>query len=344
MKNLPSNLHILISRTDNIGDVILTLPIAYALKQHFPHCSITFLARDYVKAIVDACPAIDTFLSWDELQKQSSEAAIQAIKNSQINVAIHVFPRKEIAALMVKAHIPWRIGTYHRWYHYFYCNRLVRLNRKNSQLHEAQLNLKLLKPLGIVEAYPLETLKQLIKLSPKAIPLPEKIHNMIDPKRFNLIIHPFSNNNSKEWPLDYYETLITSLPVNQFNIFVTGSEDEKKLLTSLSHKNASAHIVCGELSLNELIELMRQCNGLLAGSTGPLHMAAALGLSTLGLYPPPQTMNPARWAPIGPHAQFLVTDSSCVQYCRQPEGRTCACMKMLSVEQVKTVLLSWITS
>jgi hypothetical protein len=58
---------------------------------------------------------------------------------------VHVFPRPQIAR--AARHIPIRIGTYSRGYHWWTCNRLVRLHRKNSSLHEIELNLALLQPL-----------------------------------------------------------------------------------------------------------------------------------------------------------------------------------------------------
>jgi len=46
---------IIISRTDNLGDVILTLPMAGILKQRFPDSTIIFLGKKYTKPLVDAC-------------------------------------------------------------------------------------------------------------------------------------------------------------------------------------------------------------------------------------------------------------------------------------------------
>ncbi|MDF3054683.1 MAG: lipopolysaccharide heptosyltransferase family protein, partial [Gammaproteobacteria bacterium] len=246
-----------------------------------------------------------------------------------------------IARLIFRANIPFRMGTSHRWYHYLYCNQRIKLNRKNATLHEAQLNLVLLTPLRITTQYSVPQLKQLIKLSLKPTPLPERVEKLLDPQRFNLIIHALSNNNGREWPLSYYQRLISELPVERFNIFITGAPNEMAQLKPLANKCPYSHNICGQLSLNELIAFMQHCDGLLAGSTGPLHIASALGIKTLGLYPPSQTMNPTRWAPIGQQANYLVAKSGCVKKCLYPEDRTCACMKVLTVDRVKTVLLSW---
>ena len=51
--------NILIVRTDRIGDVVLTLPLAGIIKKHYPECKVTFLVRDYTKEILDNHPYID---------------------------------------------------------------------------------------------------------------------------------------------------------------------------------------------------------------------------------------------------------------------------------------------
>ena len=44
---------IILSRTDAIGDVILTLPVAAYLEQVFPETQIIFLGKDYTKDIIE---------------------------------------------------------------------------------------------------------------------------------------------------------------------------------------------------------------------------------------------------------------------------------------------------
>lgn len=60
---------ILISRTDNLGDVILTLPIAGILKKEIPGCYILFLGKKYTKPIIEACENVDEFIDWDEIKQ-----------------------------------------------------------------------------------------------------------------------------------------------------------------------------------------------------------------------------------------------------------------------------------
>src|SRR5262249_24995199 len=90
---------ILLSRVDNIGDVVLTLPMAGLLKQRFPDCRIFFLAREYVPGIVTACPLVDEFISWDVLDKLPTTQAVAALRKLDLDSFIHVFPKAKIARL-----------------------------------------------------------------------------------------------------------------------------------------------------------------------------------------------------------------------------------------------------
>ncbi len=143
---MPEPKTILISRTDSIGDVILTLPMAAVLKQHFPDARVLFLGKEYTRPVINACVHVDAFI----------EPYNARVFGEKPDTIIHVLPVKKIAFGAKRAHIPVRIGTTNRIFHWFTCNRLVKLSRRNSDLHEAQLNLKLLQPLGITREFPLE--------------------------------------------------------------------------------------------------------------------------------------------------------------------------------------------
>ena len=146
---LTSHPKIIISRTDNIGDVVLTLPMAAALKKKYPDCQLLFLGQSYLKPLIDCCENIDEFLDWDAISKMPGNEGAKALKNTGAEVFIHVFPRPEIAKMAYKAGIKYRIGTSHRFYNWLNCNKRVDFTRKDSLLHEAQLNFALLSPLGI---------------------------------------------------------------------------------------------------------------------------------------------------------------------------------------------------
>ena len=75
---------IILSRTDSIGDVILTLPMAGILKEMFPQCKIIFLGNDYTCEVVALSDHIDEFISWDTVLKQDgTENKIEYLKKNR---------------------------------------------------------------------------------------------------------------------------------------------------------------------------------------------------------------------------------------------------------------------
>ena len=57
---------IIISRTDSIGDVVLSLPMARYIKQHIPDAYIGFLGKAYTRAVIEACPDVDAFMDMED--------------------------------------------------------------------------------------------------------------------------------------------------------------------------------------------------------------------------------------------------------------------------------------
>jgi len=119
-------------------------------------------------------------------------------------------------------------------------------------------------------------------------------------------------------------------------LILTGTQEERErfghsLIDALPH----AHSLMGKISLNELISFIAACDGLIAASTGPLHIAAATGIFALGLYSPVKKYHPNRWGPVGKNIKVLLTEKSCPNCLTEI---SCDCMQALSVERVHAVV------
>ena len=250
-----------------------------------------------------------------------------------------------LARLAQKARIPVRIGTRNRWRHWLSCNRLVALSRRHSPLHEAQLNLQLLRPLGGAAETPLPAVAPLVRLEaaePLAEPWQRLLHQR-QPGQLNVILHPRSRGSAREWGLVNFGRLAQLLHAAGHRVFITGTAAEGEELADWLRENAAflAANLTGQLSLPQFIAFIAAADGLVAGSTGPLHLAAALGRHALGLYPPIRPMDPGRWAPLGAHASYLVFDKPACQDCRgQPA--TCACIRAIGPLEVAAHVLAWL--
>jgi ADP-heptose:LPS heptosyltransferase len=324
---------LIISRTDSIGDVILTLPMAGIIKEKYPDCKIYFLGKTYTKPIIEMSQYVDEFLNWDELQK--TENPQKELQKLDVDTIIHVFPNKQVAELAKKAKIKNRIGTLGRTAHVFTCNKKVYFSRKKSNLHEAQLNFNLLKPIGIIKLFSKEELCNYYGFKVTSS-LPEKWKSLIDPNRFNLILHPKSQGSAKEWGLNNFQELISILSQEEFKIFITGTETEKKLIgNDLILDQPNVVSLLGELTLNEFISFIKNSDGLIAASTGPLHIASSLGINAIGLYSSRRPIHPGRWSPIGKNAQAVVFDPNCEKCAR---GENCECITKIFPKTIMELL------
>ena len=288
---------------------MLTLPICGVLKKHFPEIKITFLGRSYTEAIIKSCSHVDQFINWDSLSKENSETQIAQFKAIGADTIIHVFPDKEVVTLAKKAGIPNRIATGRRWHTLMNCNYPVFFTRKNSDLHESQLNIKLLQPLGITDIPTLAEMPDLYGFHANGT-VPEKLLSILNNGKKNIILHPLSKGSAVNWSMVKFQELANLLEENKFNVFVSGTQAEgDKIRTSFSFEKANVHDITGMLNLNEFIAFISRCDELVAASTGPLHIASALGLKAIGLYSPKRPIHPGRWAPIGKNAQYIVAPS-----------------------------------
>ena len=191
---------IIISRTDSIGDVILTLPLCVWLKKQFPQTELIFLGRSYTKDIIACFDVVDTFLNFDDFSSFPTSERIAKLKADCI---IHVFPNREIATLSKKAKIPMRIGTARRIFHLLTCNHRLNFSRKRSLLHESQLNFELLKPLGLNEIPSFDSLFQSLNhFNIPTVSLPSEFSG-IDLSN-TIILHPKSQGSAVEWPIEKY--------------------------------------------------------------------------------------------------------------------------------------------
>ena len=108
---------ILIVRTDRIGDVVLSIPLAEIIKRKYPDCKIAYFIREYTKALLDGNSFIDEVIIADESEGEISfRKNLTKIKSKKFDTCIVVNPTLKITLIMFLAGIKNRIGTGYRWY------------------------------------------------------------------------------------------------------------------------------------------------------------------------------------------------------------------------------------
>jgi len=297
--------HIVLARTDSIGDVVLTIPMASAIRRHFPSCTISFIGRTYTSEVIKSCRYIDRFVNWDEIAADP----VNALRDLKADAIIHVFPDKNLMKSAAEAKIPMRIATAGRMVSWRYATHRVWFSRKRSDLHESQLNHYLLRPLGWNEIPELHAITEAYGI--RAIhTVPPEILQLKDPEKVSVILHPLSKGSAVNWGMNHFHELAGMLPPSRFQVFITGTAAEGELIRSqFAFDLPHVMDVTGKMNLGELIAFIAGCDALVAASTGPLHLAAALGIKAIGLYSPQRPIHPGRWAPVSRHAEVFVAES-----------------------------------
>jgi heptosyltransferase-3 len=204
--------------------------------------------------------------------------------------------------------------------------------------------MQLLAPLGGPTPLPLANVAALVRLQP-AVPLRLALQQQLvarRPGQLNIILHPRSRGSAREWGLPHFGQLARQLHAAGHRIFISGTAAEGEELAEWLREHAAfiTADLTGQLALPEFIAFIAAADGLVAGSTGPLHLAAALGRHALGLYPSIRPMHPGRWGPLGPHAEFLVFNRPNCQDCRtQPAA--CTCIKAIEAAAVAARIAQW---
>jgi heptosyltransferase-3 len=323
---------IIISRTDSIGDVLLTLPMCVWLKQQFPAAKLIFLGRNYTKPVVDCFSVIDSFVDLATFENTPTAHRVEQMRALGADAIIHVFPNKEIASLAKKAQIPMRIGTSHRSFHLLTCTHRLGFTRKKSALHEAQLNFELLRPFGLEEIPSLEAVTAFTeKFSVTPQKMPDSIQHALSQAKKTVILHPKSQGSALEWPIESYLSLTRQLNAEGYSVFFTGTEQEGAQFRAQLPTHPLVIDTTGKLTLDELIYFISQVNHLVACSTGPLHIAGFVGTHAVGLFSSRVPIHPGRWKALGKKVSILVNDPKCPT-CKK--GKTCNCIQEIPVKAV----------
>ena len=320
---------ILISRTDAIGDVCLTLPVCQALAAAYPKAELTYLCRNYTRAVMACFEPVDHMLVLDELQQM--EAHERNTLLSQYDVVIHLFPNKDLAKWCKQAKIPMRIGTSHRFFHLLTCNFRPSFTRKRSELHESQLNFKLLAPLGITEV-PI-----LLELSEKwRFTAPDLTNHLVAQDWSNaVLLHPKSNGSGLEYPLAKYMALALALVEKGYQVYFTGTEKEGAQFRSQIPVHPAITDATGQWDLPTFIQIISKARALVACSTGPYHIAGLCGIQAIGLFAQRKPIHPGRWAALGQKSKALTSEGNC-DICHS--GKSCACIETIDFQSIIHVI------
>ncbi len=326
---------ILIVRTDRIGDVVLSLPLAELIKKKYPGCEVAYYIRGYTSALLEGHPFVDEVIIADEYKgKILFVKNLKKIKSKNFDVSIVVNPTLKISAIMFLAGINNRIGTGYRWYSFLF-NRKVFEHRKYGEKHELEYNLNLLDKLGIENG--VISNKTNFHLSVDANSS-EKINLILancgfKPGEIIIIIHPGSGGSSVDLPKEKLIELTGLLSnLKDVKIVITGSKNESGLCKEFEVSDSVINL-SGQLDLSLLKALIKKADIFISNSTGPMHIAAAFGIHVIGFFPKILSCSQKRWGPYTEKKTIFIPTIDC-RNCTREQCVKLDCMNSIDIGKV----------
>ncbi|MCB0352074.1 MAG: glycosyltransferase [Bdellovibrionales bacterium] len=274
-------MRVLISRPDKIGDVVLALHGAKQLKALLPSAEIYFDVSPYTRPLVENVSFIDGVHTFGD-----------PIARGEFDVVVDLMAKWRTAAHYFGQRVPKRVGNSARWFSALYTDRRY-IRRSRALLNEAEYNWQLL---TLVDpALKNRRLKERLSLEDFRV-----ITNASPTDRPYLVCMPGASVSAVAWPLDKWFALIELVRAKlELDVVVLAGPAEKGLFEKfpkILKDSERLHFVRLQ-KLDEVLGLLSRAKKYIGPSTGITHLASAIGLAGVGIYPGNRSMHPQRWAP-----------------------------------------------
>ena len=341
---------ILVVKLDHIGDFVTALPPIRRLRKLFPHARISVLAGPASAGFSALEPGIDEFIPFSFFHERSQLGERGLTKEDYAALAEQLRPYRFDLAVDLRKHPSTRDVLQHTGARYLagydYLGQFPfldialdwdgdrRLQRKRNHIVDDLV--------ALVDAigHATENDRLLMQPGPAAMPvadLPPAVGRLF--AKPVVAIHPGAGNITKEWPQEHFSALIDLLiEKHDVNILLVGGPDDVAIADALMnvvlHKHAVASMA-GRTSLAQLPRLLKNCALYIGNDSGPKHVAAAVGIPTIGIHS--GVVDPTEWGPIGPNAVALrrnMTCSPCYLANAEDCPRALACLRFFDPSMV----------
>jgi heptosyltransferase I len=282
--NERGSLRILLARTDGIGDLIATLPVMDRILSVFPEAEIHWLVRPYTAPLLEGLPGV----AGVHLREPMTDlkALFCALKP---DVVLNLFCRDEaVISAARRAGVPIRVAR-PRGRQMLDATHRVQWFQRSFKRHESELSMDFLSPFGLEDGWPSPPS---LKVSPAELARAEAELAHVPLPRLALVV---SGNAAVSPSPAWWSAAQTFFKEHGWNPIVLGPPEASPLPAA---------------DLRGLLARLACCQALVCPSTGPSHMAAALGLPVLVLMPRKKSVSRARWAPMGRRVQVAVSPRS----------------------------------
>ena len=323
--------HILLIRPDALGDVLLMLPMVMAIRTQWPSATLTVLANAYTAPLLEVHPAIDTV--WiDPFDKGKSFRGmfdfIKKLKAARFDWVIHVFNEAPYVLATWLARIPVRVGDKQKLLLSVFHSHRVRQDFDNPALHEVELDLQLVRPLNI--ALPIKK-----DFGWNGVTFPHPFSPLPVPY---VVIHPGVGKGNRCIPKGIYRALISELSGMGIRAILTGGQTEKQTNAEIIEGLEHVSDLTGQTDLLQLAGLLQQALLMISVDTGPMHLAASLGVRVLNLSPS-KYVKPTRWGPYGVVHRVIRPEMICSYRCFPYSCTRGDCTEAFNVSTIRQAML-----
>jgi heptosyltransferase-2 len=329
---------ILVRATNWIGDGVISLPALAALRARFPAAEIVLVAKPWVSELYWHLPAVSRQIVYNPAGEHEGPQGfwklIRALRAERFDAAI-LFQNAFHAAWMAWcAGIPVRVG-YARDGRSSLLTDAVEVPSPAAYGHQAYYYLHLLFRAGLIaKPQPVTEIRLVLADSEKNWAAKHLQKLGLQGPRFLVGLNPGAFfGPAKRWLLHRYALLADRLVgALHADVLIFGSPAERPLAEEIAR--AMKHtpvILAGGTSLRQLMALLAQCHLVVSNDSGPMHLAAALGLPVLAIF---GSTDERATGPVGRRARVIRHPVAC-----SPCGlRECPidlrCMKGVTVEDV----------
>ena len=160
----------------------------------------------------------------------------------------------------------------------------------------------------------------------------------IQPDRPLAVLHPGATKHYKQWPSEHFAALARWLHSQGHQLVITGAgERDRAAIAALqSLTDVPVTSLHNRLTIAELVALFQRTTIFVGNDTGPTHLAAATGTSTVAVFGP---TDEHRWGPMGDRVRIVRHPLPCLADCRRGRCRLAhRCLHALAAEQVQSAI------
>jgi lipopolysaccharide heptosyltransferase II len=334
MKTIPKR--ILVTRTDRLGDVVLSTPAIRRLRELYPGAYIAMMIRPENRGVVANNPHLNEVIVYDKYGFNKSLLSTirfaASIRKKSFDTGIALHPTNRTHLILFLAGIPTRIG-YDRKMGYLLTER-IHHDKQKGEKHEADLNLELLKKAG----FSVENADRR-----PYIVTSENDKRMIDSVwqdrglgKNVIAFHVGASCPSKRWPVERFSELADRV-ADKYGadiVLVGGDETVQFSKKVVSRMNNKVTDMTGILIISELAELLSRCKLFISNDSGPVHVSVAVDTPVVAIFGRKSPgLSPRRWGPLGDRDTVLHKDVGCEICLAHNCDKNFACLKAITVDE-----------